>query len=126
MKVGDMYMFKLGLFCYDTGTMVSNTLKTVHGDYEKIAFVTNDGTIHWHMATNAIPADVIATISKIATEYREQFLKQLDTYSVIDQYDIILNRVPFDVSLKYLRDKRPIAEKLEELRGRYYATGFWG
>lgn len=66
-----MRKFNLGYGCLGNGTMVWNTLREVHGDYEKIAHITDLGEISYYQKN--LPSQVKKQIEKHAKSHEFEY-----------------------------------------------------
>jgi len=114
-KKFDLFMGYLG-----NGLTVCNRAVMENNDYKMVAHISPAGNIKLYVAENYIPADDMARIKSAADKMREEYKRQFEMYSEIEQYSRILDILPFTELCAALKDKRPIAEKLPELRTRLY------
>lgn len=112
--------FELWFGCLGNGTTVCNKAVTENGDYKKIAHISEGGNIRLYVADSYIPAAEMEKINALANREKAEFEKRFESLPEIEQYGKILNRVPHQKFMEFIRDKRPLSEKLPTMREYYY------
>ena len=112
--------FELFFCCLGNGITVYNKAVTEHGDYKTIAHISEGGNIKLYVIESYIPAIEMEKIKVMAKSQKEKFQKRFESLPDMKQYEIILDNVPCTKFLEYVQDKKPLAEKLPEMRKYYY------
>ena len=112
--------FKLFICCLGNGTTVCNSAVMEHGDYKYIAHISAAGNITFYADKNYIPTEDMAKIRNIAKSDAEKFRHDFELLDELTQYGRILDRLPTSMFLEVTKDKRPLSEKLPELREKFY------
>lgn len=115
-----MKKFELFLGCLGNGTTVCNKAVEENGDYKTIAHISEGGNIRWYVKESYVPADAMKTIQEVAARDKAEFQKRFENLSDIEQYGEIIERVSYDKFSEFSSDKRPLAEKLPDMRKYYY------
>lgn len=68
--------FELFMCCMGNGTTVCNKAVTEHGDYKKIAHISEHGHIKFYVSENYIPVDAMKRIKEVAEADRQKFLTE--------------------------------------------------
>ena len=116
-----MKKFELFLGCHGNGTTVCNKAVEEDGDYKIIAHISECGNIRWRVKVSYVPAEDMKTIQEVAARDKAEFQKRFESLSNIEQYGEIVERVSYDKFMEILDDKRPLVEKLPDLRKYYYS-----
>lgn len=116
-----MKKFELFLGCLGNGTTVCNKAVEENGDYKTIAHISEGGNIRWYVKESYVPADAMKTIQEVAARDKAEFQKRFESLSDIEQYGEIVEGVSYDKFMEILDDKRPLVEKLPDLRKYYYS-----
>ena len=116
-----MKKFELFLGCHGNGTTVCNKAVEEDGDYKIIAHISECGNIRWRVKESYVPAEDMKTIQEVAARDKAEFQKRFESLSDIEQYGEIVERVSYDKFMEILDDKRPLVEKLPDLRKYYYS-----
>lgn len=104
-----MKKFELFMGCFGNGITVSNKAVMEHGDYKRIAHISNAGNIKLYVSENYIPAEEMKKIKTAAKANKEKFIADFEKLPELNQYFKILSILPY------------MPEKLPELREWYYA-----
>lgn len=112
--------FELWFGCFGNGITVCNKAVQSNGEYKDVAHISDGGNIKLYVDRNYIPDDDYRKIENAAQRRSEEFRHTFELSDDIKQYVKILDSLPTKEFLEVLDDKRPIAEKLPELRERYY------
>ena len=115
-----MKKFELFLGCHGNGTTVCNKAVEEDGDYKIIAHISECGNIRWRVKESYVPAEDMKTIQEVAARDKAEFQKRFESLSDIEQYGEIIERVSYDKFSEFSSDKRPLAEKLPDMRKYYY------
>lgn len=113
--------FELWFGCLGNGTTVCNKAVEVNGDYKTIAHISNGGNIHFYVPMSYIPTDAMEKINAMASRAATEYHGKFEQLPIMEQYRKIIDALPYQVFMENLEDKRPLSEKLPELRGYYYA-----
>ena len=116
-----MKKFELWFGCLGNGTTVCNKAVEENGDYKIIAHISECGNIRWRVKESYVPAEDMKTIQEVAARDKAEFQKRFESLSDIEQYGEIVERVSYDKFMEILDDKRPLVEKLPDLRKYYYS-----
>lgn len=112
--------FELFMCCLGNGITVCNKAVIENGDYKKIAHISNAGNIKFYVQESYIPATEMDKIKRTASGDSKNFKKRFEALPDIKQYDIILNNIPMEKFMEFVRIKKPLAEKLPVMRDYYY------
>lgn len=115
-----MENFELWFGCFGNGTTVCNKAVTENGDYKKIAHISEGGNIRLYVAESYIPAAEMEKIRAMANRDKAEFMKRFESLPEGEQYGKILDRVEHQKFMEFVRDKRPLGEKLPAMREYYY------
>lgn len=116
-----MEKFRLFMGYLDSGIMVCNAAVEEHGDYKYIAHISDGGNIHFYVEESYIPADAMEKIRQAANNNAVMYHAYFEAMPAAEQYGICLNNMGTDELLAASKDKRPLEEKLPEMRERFYA-----
>jgi hypothetical protein len=112
--------FKLFMCCLGNGTTVCNSAVMENGDYKTIAHISPAGNITFYVDESYIPAEDMTKIRNIAKSDAEKFRHDFEMRDELTQYSRILDSFTTSMFLEATNDKRPLSEKLPELREKYY------
>lgn len=112
--------FELFCCCLGNGTTVCNKAVEENGDYKKIAHISEGGNIRLYVAESYISAFEMEKIRAMAKRSAEGFQKRFESLPGVEQYGKILDQVSHNKFMEYVRDKRPLEEKLPTMREYYY------
>lgn len=112
--------FKLFMGCLGNGTTVCNSAVMENGDYKNIAHISPAGNITFYVHESYIPAEDMTKIRNIAKSDAEKFRHDFEMQDELTQYSRILDSFTTSMFLEATNDKRPLSEKLLELREKYY------
>ena len=112
--------FELFSCCLGNGITVCNKAVTEHGDYKTIAHISEGGNIKLYVSESYIPAIEMGKIKAMAKSQKEKFQKRFESLPDLEQYGKILDNVPCSKLIEFTKDKKPLAEKLPEMREYYY------
>ena len=113
--------FELGFYCLGNGITVCNKAVTENGDYKQIAHISNGGNIKLYVSESYIPVKDMEKIRKAAEEERQKFQADFLKRDIYSQYGEILDNIKIDDFLKATKDKRPLEEKIIDLRELYFS-----
>ena len=112
--------FELWFGCFGNGITVCNKAVEKNGEYETIAHISDGGNIRLYVAESYIPAEAMEKIRAMANRDKAEFMKRFESLPEVEQYGKILDRVQHQKFMEFVRDKRPLAEKLQAMREYYY------
>lgn len=112
--------FELFCGCLGNGTTVCNKAVTENGEYKKIAHISEGGNIRLYVAESYIPAEAMEKIRAMANRDKAEFQKRFERLPESEQYGKIIDRVQHQKFMEYIKDKRPMTEKLPEMREYFY------
>ena len=112
--------FKLFMGCLGNGTTVCNSAVMENGDYKTIAHISPAGNITFYVDESYIPAEDMTKIRNISKSDAEKFRHDFEMRDELTQYSRILDSFTTSMFLEAINDKRPLSEKLPELREKYY------
>ena len=112
--------FKLFMGCLGNGTTVCNSAVMENGDYKTIAHISPAGNITFYVDESYIPAEDMTKIRNIAKSDSEKFRHDFEMWDELTQYGRILDSFTTSMFLEAVKDKRPLSDKLPELREQYY------
>ena len=113
--------FELFMCCLGNGVTVCNKAVMENNDYKIIAHISECGNIKLYVEKFYIPLKDMEIIQKCADDKKEDFQEKFENLPDIEQYRIILNNVLFSKFIEFTKDKRPLTEKLPEIREYYYS-----
>lgn len=113
--------FELGLYCLGNGITVCNRAVEQNGEYKHIAHISNGGNIKLYVSESYIPVEAMEKIRQIAEEEKRKFQADFLKRDIYSQYEKILDNISTDDFLKATRDKRPLEEKIIDLRELYFS-----
>lgn len=113
--------FELGLYCLGNGITVCNRAVEQHGEYKHIAHISNGGNIKLYVSESYIPVEAMEKIRQTAEEEKRKFQADFLKRDILSQYGEILDNISTDDFLKATRDKRPLEEKIIDLRELYFS-----
>ena len=114
--------FELFLGCLGNGTIVCNKAITEHGDFKKIAHISNDGYIAWYVEPTSIPGDALLHIEHYANVDREKFEKWFSELPVFSQYQYLLDRVPHQIFMAVVQMSCDIKDKVKYILDAMHGT----
>lgn len=112
--------FELWFGCLGNGITVCNKAVEENGDYKIVAHISEGGNIKFYVPETYIPRVEMASIIVIAAKQAAKFQIEFEKLPNINQYTIILDRVPHQKFMEYIKDRKPMAEKLPVMREYYY------
>lgn len=112
--------FELFMGCLGNGTTVCNKAVMENGDYKFIAHISTGGNIKLFVPPDYIPPEEMQKIQTYAVASAEGFKRKFESLNAHKQYGIILDSANHSEFMEIMSDKRPLLEKLPELRERYY------
>lgn len=112
--------FELFFGCLGNGITVCNKAAMEHGDYKKIAHISTGGNIKLYEPEGKIPPVAMEKIERMASKNKAAFTENFEKLPDVVQYEEILIGVSDQKLIEYIRDKRPLAEKLPEMREYFY------
>lgn len=112
--------FELFMGCLGNGVTVCNKAVLENGDYKHIAHITEGGNIRLYVSADYIPVDAMKKIENCAAIAAEEFKRKFESLDNYRQYGMILDSATPSEFMEIVKDKRPLQEKLPELRERYY------
>lgn len=112
--------FELFAGCLGNGTTYCNKAVEEHGDYKKIAHVSEQGNIRWYTSIESVPADALLRIEHDADAQRANFLNKLNAMPIIKQYGYMLDNAPIGVMLEITSSDMTLNEKVAMLKTKLY------
>lgn len=112
--------FELWFGCFGNGITVCNKAVEKNGEYETIAHISDGGNIRLYVAESYIPAEAMENIRAMAKRNAAEFQKRFERLPESEQYGKIIDRVQHQKFMEYIKDKRPMTEKLPEMREYFY------
>ena len=112
--------FKLFMGHLGNGTTICNSAVMENGDYKTIAHISPAGNITFYVDESYIPAEDMTKIRNISKSDAEKFRHDFEMRDELTQYSRILDSFTTSMFLEATNDKRPLSEKLPELREKYY------
>ena len=115
-----MKNFKLWMGCLGNGITVCNSAVEEHGDYKRIAHISNNGKIKLYVSESYIPVEDMRRIEQAAAEQRKTFLTEWNKQSDIKKYEKLLDMLYLS-DLTEIIDNRELslAEKVKRLEAKY-------
>ena len=105
--------FELFMGCFGNGTTVCNKAIESHGEYAKVAHISNDGHIAWYVEPTSIPGDALLRIEHCAKVSAEKFQKWFSELPVTSQYQYLLDRAPHQVFMTVTQMSCDIKNKVK-------------
>lgn len=112
--------FELFAGCLGNGTMYCNKAIEEHGDYKKIAHVSERGDIRWYVSAENVPANALLRIEHDADAQRANFLNKLNAMPIIKQYGYMLDNAPIGVMLEVTSSDMTLNERVAMLKTKLY------
>ncbi len=113
--------FELFMDYRRNGITVYNKKVVENNSYKRIAYISQGGNIKLYVEKFYIPLKNMEIIQKCADDEKKNFQKKFENLPDIEQQRIILNNVLFSKFIEFTKDKRPLTEKLPEMREYYYS-----
>ena len=85
-----MKNFELFMGCLGNGITVCNKAVTEHGDYKKIAHISEHGHIKFYVSENYIPEDAMQKIRKTSETYKSEFLEKWNKKTYLQKYEYMM------------------------------------
>ena len=85
-----MKKFELFMGCLGNGITVCNKAVTEHGDYKKIAHISEHGHIKFYVSENYIPEDAMQKIKKTAEICKFDFLEKWNGKTYLQKYEYMM------------------------------------
>ena len=86
-----MAKFELFMGCLGNGVTVCNKAVTEHGDYKKVAHISEHGHIKLYVSEDYIPADAMQRIRNTAEANKAEFLEKWNRKTDIQKYSYMLD-----------------------------------
>ena len=115
-----MGKFELFFGCLGNGTTVCNKAVMENGDYKVVAHISNGGNIQMRVEKAQIPEREMEKILIMAEGCKEKFKEWFENLPEVTQYEKILHSVPTGKFIEFIKDERPIGEKLPKMREYFY------
>ena len=113
--------FELFFGCLGNGVTVCNKAVMRNGDYKTVAHISNGGNIRFYVPESYIPDAEMEKIRAMANRMKQEFMEKFESLPAIKQYGIILeDEIPHHRFMEFIKDKRPLQEKLPSMREYYY------
>jgi len=84
-----MKKFEIRFFYTGNVCTASNISRTVSGDYEKIAFISEAGNIRWYVPVSSVPGDALLQIEHTASTHEANFKRRMDRERGFDPYGLL-------------------------------------
>ena len=82
--------FELFLGCLGNGTTVCNKAVIEHGDYKKIAHISEHGVIKLYVSESYIPDDAMQKIKNVAANEKEKFMKMWNKKDLLQKHTFMM------------------------------------
>lgn len=114
--------FELFMCCLGNGITVCNKAVMEHGDYKKIAHISEIGKIKWYVQLESVPWEDNLKIIHAANVQAEKWVKWFTSMPEIKQYDYLLNNTPLTITefLEIINAEGTITDKIQHLEKLYY------
>lgn len=112
--------FELFFGCFGNGTIICDKAVEENGDYKRIAHISARGNIRLYVTESYIPIDEMEKIRAIANIDRANFIKRFESLPEAEQYGKILDNISHQKFMEFIKDNRPLKEKLPSMREYYY------
>ena len=86
-----MAKFELFMGCLGNGVTVCNKAVTEHGDYKKVAHISEHGHIKFYVSEDYISADAMQRIKQTAETCKVEFLQKWNTKTDLQKYSYMLD-----------------------------------
>ena len=86
-----MAKFELFMCCLGNGVTVSNKAVTEHGDYKKVAHISEHGHIKLYVSEDYIPSEEMQKIRNTAEANKAKFLEKWNKKTDIQKYSYMLD-----------------------------------
>lgn len=86
-----MGKFELFMCCLGNGVTVSNKAVTEHGDYKKVAHISEHGHIKFYVPEGYIPSEEMQKIRNTAETQKAEFLEKWNRKTDFQKYEYMLN-----------------------------------
>lgn len=113
--------FELFLGRLGNGITVCNKAVRENGDNKYIAHISAAGNIKFYVDKSYIPSKDMARIREIAAQDGKKFREDFEKRDELHQYMAILDNISMAKMIEVSNDKRPLHEKMPELREYYYS-----
>lgn len=85
-----MKKFELFMGCLGNGITVCNKAVTEHGDYKKIAHISEHGHIKFYVSENYIPENAMQKIRKTSERNKAEFLEKWNRKTYLQKYEYMM------------------------------------
>ena len=85
-----MAKFELFMGCLGNGVTVCNKAVTEHGDYKKVAHISEHGVIKFYVPEDYIPTEEMQKIRNTAEANKAEFLEKWNKKTDIQKYEYML------------------------------------
>ncbi len=85
-----MVKFELFMGCFGNGVCVSNKAATEHGDYKKVAHISEHGHIKFYVPEDYIPSEEMQKIRNTAETNKAEFLEKWNRKTDFQKYEYML------------------------------------
>lgn len=86
-----MAKFELFMGCFGNGVCVSNKAVMEHGDYKKVAHISEHGVIKLYVPEDYIPSEEMQKIKNTAEANKAEFLEKWNRKTDIQKYEYMLD-----------------------------------
>ena len=120
-----MKKFELFIGCLGNGITVCNKAVLEHGDYKRIAHISECGKITWYVNPSSVPGDALLKIEHCADVQRVKWENWFDSMSTAQQYEKLLDAVPTNIMLYAMNLGGGITAKIEYLKKVCYERSYF-
>lgn len=121
-----MKKFELFMCCLGNGVTVCNSAVRESGDFKQVAHIARCGKITWYVNPQSyIPADDLEKIKHCAHEECEEWEGWLDSMPKSQQYEKLLDAVPYNVALYAMGLGGGIEQKIIYLKNVCYEKSYF-
>ena len=86
-----MAKFELFMGCLGNGVTVCNKAVTEHGDYKKVAHISEHGVIKFYVPEDYIPSDAMQRIISTTEARKTEFLQKWNEKTDLQKYSYMLD-----------------------------------
>ena len=118
--------FELFMGCLGNGITVCNKAVMEHGDYKKVAHISEQGEVKWYVEPGYTPASDVVKIREAAAVQQNKYEAWWASLSEAKRYEITLDRMSPAELVEHLRQKqaeRAAARELNSICEKCLALG---
>lgn len=86
-----MAKFELLMGCFGNGVCVSNKAVMEHGDYKKVAYISEHGVLKLYVPEDYIPSEEMQKIKNTSEANKAEFLEKWNRKTDIQKYEYMLD-----------------------------------